>query len=116
MRALFLDRDGVINRMVKYGAIWDSPQKPSDVSLVPGIESVIAWANKIEIPVIQISNQPGVAKGKLTQEMADLIQAEVHDQLRNHSVYINASFVCPHHPNAVDKQLRVVCDCRKPAP
>ena len=44
-KALFLDRDGVMNRMVKYPSGWDSPQQPQDVRLVADIEKKIFFAN-----------------------------------------------------------------------
>ena len=51
-RVLFLDRDGVINRMVKYGYGWDSPQQPQDVKLVEGIAEIVLWANSQQILAI----------------------------------------------------------------
>lgn len=112
--ALLLDRDGVINRMVKYPDGWDSPQKPQDVKLVGGIEKVILWANKRKIPVIEISNQPGVAKGKMSREVSDAIEEKVHKYLNQKGVFIDKVYICPHHPEAVVAKLKKACNCRKP--
>lgn len=114
--ALFCDRDGVINRMVKYPDGWDSPQKPQDVRLVSGIEKVIMWANKNKILVVEVSNQPGVAKGKMDQKTSDAIEAKVHLLLGREGAVIDKTYICPHHPKAVVPGLKKLCDCRKPKP
>lgn len=116
MKALFLDRDGVINRMVRYGDGWDSPQDTADVRLVDGIVNIIRWANKNNVLVIEVSNQPGVAKGKMSQDTADNIERQIHDLLSKRGVYIDHQFICPHHPEAEMSELAVDCDCRKPKP
>ena len=114
--ALFLDRDGVVNRMVKYDYGWDSPQKLQDVRLVKDIEKIISWANQNKIPVIEVSNQPGVAKGKMDQKTSDAIEAKIHNLLKENGSIFNKTYICPHHPEAVISELRVICDCRKPKP
>ena len=114
--ALFLDRDGVINRMVKYNYGWDSPQNPQDVALVNDIEKVISWANKKGITLIEVSNQPGVAKGKMDQKTSDAIEKRVHQLLGDRGAFVDKVYICPHHPEAVVAQLKAVCDCRKPKP
>ena len=114
-RALFIDRDGIINRMVKYPNGWDSPQKPQDVKLVFGVEKVILWANKNGIPVVEISNQPGVAKGKMSKKISRDINKKLYLLLKDKGVYIDKAYICYHHSEAIIKELKV-CDCRKPKP
>lgn len=115
-KALFLDRDGVVNHMVLYNGSWDSPQSPKDVKLVKGIEKVISWANKNKILVIEISNQPGVAKGKMTQKISDAIEKKIHQLLKLEGATVNKIYICPHHPKAVIPKLKRKCNCRKPNP
>lgn len=115
-KALFIDRDGVINRMVRYAYGWDSPQRIEDVKLVNGIEKIIGWANDQKIPVIEITNQPGVAKGKLEQDESEAIQRRVEVLLKRKRAQIDGVYICPHHPEGVVPELSVVCDCRKPKP
>ena len=115
-KALFLDRDGVINRMVLYEDGWDSPQNPQDVELVDDVEKVISWANKKGITLIEVSNQPGVAKGKMDQKTSDAIEKRVHRLLGDKGALIDKVYICPHHPEAVVPELKAVCDCRKPKP
>lgn len=114
--ALFLDRDGIISRMVKYNYGWDSPQQPQDVRLVDDIAEIITWADRRKIPVIEITNQPGVALGKMSQETADTIEKKIHELLRLKGANMDGSYICPHHPDALIPELKMVCDCRKPKP
>ncbi|HCS78971.1 TPA: HAD family hydrolase [Patescibacteria group bacterium] len=115
-KALFLDRDGVMNRMVKYPSGWDSPQQPQDVRLVADIEKVISWANANSVLVIEVSNQPGVAKGKMSQETSDAIEEKIHSFLEEKAAIIDKTYICFHHPEAIVPELKKVCDCRKPKP
>lgn len=116
MRALFLDRDGIICHMVKYSAGWDSPQSVDDVKLVIGITEVIETAKDKGFQVIEISNQPGIAKGKQTKEKSDAIEKRAHDLLREKGISIDAVYICPHHPQGIIPELSIECDCRKPKP
>lgn len=102
--------------MVRYQTGWDSPQKPEDIKLVKGIIEVVKWANEKKIPVIEISNQPGAAKGKMTREQLDAIEARVHKLLREQGVKIDYKYICLHHPKGVVPKLTMDCECRKPKP
>lgn len=115
-KALFLDRDGVISRMVLYENGWDSAQKPGDVKLVTKIDKIISWANQNKLLVIEISNQPGVAKGKMSQKTSNAIEKRVHELLLQKNAYINRVFICPHHPSSIIPKFKINCDCRKPKP
>ena len=115
-KALFLDRDGVICHMVKYPDGFDSPQRVEDVKLVAGIEKVIQLAKNKKWRVFEISNQPGVAKGKQTQKLSDAIEAKVHELLGKADVGVDAVYICPHHPQGAVPELTIECNCRKPKP
>jgi D-glycero-D-manno-heptose 1,7-bisphosphate phosphatase len=115
-RALLIDRDGVMIHMVRYDYGWDSAQKPEDVSLVKGVDEIIAWANKEGIPVIEISNQPGIAKGKMSQEISNKIEKRTHELLVKNGAKVDNAYICQHHPKGVIAQLTCECDCRKPKP
>ena len=106
--AFFIDRDGVMIKMVRYDYGWDSAQKPKDVRLVEGVEKVVGWANRKSIPVIEISNQPGVAKGKMNQKTSEAIEKKTHELLAKKGVKVNNVCICPH--------LDGECECRKPKP
>jgi len=117
-KALFIDRDGVINDMVKYNKteMFDSPQTPNDIKITKKIDSVIRWANKNKILVIEISNQPGVAKGKMDQNTSNAIEAKIHKLLKDKQAAIDYKYICPHHPKGVIPKLTKNCRCRKPKP
>lgn len=113
-KVLFVDRDGVINRLVGYDYGWDSPQTPEDVKLVDGIAQVISWANENKIIVVEVSNQPGVAKGKMSQETSNKIEDRVHQLLKDNGATVDHFYICPHHPKGIVPELSIECDCRKP--
>jgi len=112
-RALFLDRDGILNDLVYYESSdeWESPRTLADLVLMPGIvEPLQALANAGWLLFI-ITNQPSYAKGKTSKEDLLAIEREIERTLP-----ITRGYVCLHHPHAVLDELRVHCDCRKPGP
>ena len=67
--AVFVDRDGVLNRMVQGAQGEDSPHRPEDLRLLPGAAAAVRALNERAVPVVLASNQPGIAKGKATTEL-----------------------------------------------
>lgn len=115
--ALFIDRDGVMNLMARSATEgFDSPQSVEQVELVEGVAEVIAYCNGKGIPVIEISNQPSVAKGKMSIEHLEAIEARVHQLLADQGAKVDATYRCLHHPKAVVASYLSECDCRKPKP
>lgn len=117
-KAIFLDRDGIINKMVfnHKENVYDSPQSPFEVELVDGIEQIISWANKRSIPVIEVTNQPGIAKGKQNRLTLESIEKRVHNLLGEKGVKVDGVYRCLHHPLGVVPKLTRKCSCRKPKP
>jgi D-glycero-D-manno-heptose 1,7-bisphosphate phosphatase len=115
-RALFLDRDGIINKMIHYPGGYDSPRKAKDVFLIRGVTEIINSANNNDVPVFIITNQPGVAKGKLTQNEFKKIQNKIIFLLEKAGAKIAYTYICPHHPDAINEKYKVNCECRKPQP
>ena len=115
-KALFLDRDGILNELVFYdsSAEWESPRNRADVTMIDGISDPLRRLAAAGWQVFIVTNQPSYAKGKTT--MRDLIEA--HDAiigfLTADGVPIINSYECFHHPDAIVPELRVICDCRKP--
>jgi D-glycero-D-manno-heptose 1,7-bisphosphate phosphatase len=109
-RAVFLDRDGVINKDV------DHLNKVEDLRLFPGTAKAIAKLNRAGFVVVVISNQAGVAKGILTAERHEEINAALLRRLARHGARVDAVQYCFHHPEAIIKKYRVKCLCRKPNP
>ena len=117
-RAIFLDRDGVINQMVYHPdfGIVDSPANPDEFVLRPGASQAIREINSQGYLAIVISNQPGVAKGKYTQKLLQAITEKMHRELARDGARLDAVYYCMHHPEAIVPKYKQVCDCRKPKP
>jgi D-glycero-D-manno-heptose 1,7-bisphosphate phosphatase len=115
---VILDRDGVINEIVynPRDNAMDSPTLPGQIRLVNGVAELIRHLNEWEIPVAVASNQPGVAKAKLSSGQLDAITARILELLESEGAAINRIFYCLHHPDAVVPALRYSCPCRKPRP
>ena len=117
-RAVFLDRDGVINDMVynaEFGLV-DSPANPDQLNLLPGVGDSIAALNEMGFKVFIVSNQPGIAKGKFN---SDLLRSMTEKMLRGVAQSggkIDKVYYCLHHPKAQVESYRISCDCRKPRP
>jgi len=117
-RAVFLDRDGVINQMVYHPdfGLVDSPANPDEFSLLPGVSQAIHQINNMGLLAIVISNQPGVAKGKSTESLLEATTDKMHHELAQDGARLDAVYYCMHHPDAVVSKYRSICDCRKPKP
>ncbi|MDO8491085.1 MAG: HAD family hydrolase [Dehalococcoidia bacterium] len=118
MKAAFLDRDGVINPLVYYEeqGIIDSPFTAEQFNLLPGIGPAISRLHQLGYKVILASNQPGVAKGHMTEAAFERIRNKMRDELARQGAAIDGERYCLHHPEAIVHELMLDCDCRKPKP
>lgn len=114
--AVFLDRDGVINAMIQVGDEVDSPLRVEQVALLPRAGAAIRKLKEAGLPVIVVSNQPVIAKGKTSPDELDRITQSIQDSVEREGGAFDAVYYCLHHPHAVVKDLKAVCECRKPAP
>ncbi|MBI2476197.1 MAG: HAD-IIIA family hydrolase [Candidatus Taylorbacteria bacterium] len=115
-RAIFLDRDGIINELrydPEYGVI-ESPLNTAQVRLVFGIVPLLKWAKKLGYLLIIISNQPNLALAKTSEANFARISRKIKGLLKKEAVTIDAEYYCFHHPFAKVKKFRKKCDCRKP--
>jgi D-glycero-D-manno-heptose 1,7-bisphosphate phosphatase len=101
--ALFVDRDGVLNRDV--GLLAD----PGQLELLPGVPAALARVNAAGIPVVVVSNQSVVDRGLLGPRGLAPIHDELARLLAAGGAHVDAFFICPHRPAAG-------CSCRKPEP
>jgi len=117
-RAVFLDRDGVINPMWRNSGdgVVDSPADATQFSLLPGVASAIAAVNRSGRLAIVISNQPGVAPAKFSSTARQAITTRMHAELRAGGARPDAVYYCPHHPDGVVPDFAIRCTCRKPEP
>jgi D,D-heptose 1,7-bisphosphate phosphatase len=113
-RAIFLDRDGVINREV--GNI----SHPDQFELLPGVAQAVRAINESGYLSIVITNQPVIAKGFCTVTGLAAIHKKMETLLGNDRAYLDSLFYCPHHPEkgfpGELPELKIECDCRKPRP
>ena len=107
-KAVFLDRDGVINEDV------DHLHKVADLRILPGAAEAIKILRERGYLTIVISNQSVVAKGMATIEDMEAIHREMEDRLAKEGAVLHGIYYCPHHPNGVIAEYTRVCDCRKP--
>jgi D-glycero-D-manno-heptose 1,7-bisphosphate phosphatase len=117
-KAVFLDRDGVINEVVyhKEMGILDSPANSSEIKLLPDVGKAINKFKNLGFKVIIISNQPGIAKDKFTMDAFEEMKEKVRDELRKQGASVDAEYYCLHHPEAKIEEYKEICDCRKPKP
>lgn len=100
-KALFLDRDGVLDELVYYADSneWEAPRRVEDVRVIPAAFDAVARAKNAGFAIVVITNQPSFAKGKISRESLEEVHARIVGELK--------SYVCFHHPDDG-------CDCRKP--
>lgn len=113
-KAIFLDRDGTINRYV--GFLRDIDQ----FELLPDVAEAIKKINVSGYLCIVVTNQPVIARGEVTILELDEIHNKMETLLGLEGAYIDALYYCPHHPHKGYKdeipELKCDCDCRKPKP
>lgn len=120
--AVFLDRDGTLNEIVLNEDIEqpDSPLKPEDLHLIPGVPEALRILKSLGYLLVVITNQPAAAKGKTTAGRLYEVNHRFIELLAEKGVGIDEVMMCLHHPvgsaNCKDTFLISSCDCRKPAP
>lgn len=109
-RALFLDRDGVIN--VDRGYVG----RAEDFEIIPGIVDVLQVGQSRGYLLIVVTNQSGIARGYFTNEDYAALELHMRQRFSEFGITFSAVYHCPHHPDGVVPELSVKCSCRKPAP
>ena len=117
-RAVFLDRDGVINELVYHQEqeVIDSPFTPGQFKFIPGVTEALKALRQDGYLTILVSNQPGIAKGHMTTKNFELIRQKMNSELKADGAEFNGEYYCLHHPEAVVEKYRAQCDCHKPLP
>jgi D-glycero-D-manno-heptose 1,7-bisphosphate phosphatase len=117
-RAVFLDRDGVINEVVyhKEMGIVDSPFTVEQFKILADIGKAINKFHELGFIVILVSNQPGIAKDHHDMETFQNIREKMINELARENASLDAEYYCFHHPEAKIGEYKVICECRKPKP
>ncbi len=116
--AIFLDRDGVLNELVREPATCtaESPLEPASVRLAAGAPEAVAELERAGFALVCVTNQPAAAKGKTTIDQLCAVHERVLELLHDHGARVDASLLCPHHPAGCVPPLARSCCCRKPRP
>jgi D-glycero-D-manno-heptose 1,7-bisphosphate phosphatase len=117
-RAVFLDRDGVLNRLILNPATgaFESPHRAGDLLLTPGAGAQLTRLRAAGYLLFLVSNQPSYAKGKASLEALQAVHQALEAGLAAQGAGFDAVYYCYHHPDAVVPELKGPCACRKPAP
>jgi len=118
VRAVLLDRDGIINDLVYYPehGIVDSPFVPEQFRLMAGVGPALRRFKELDYLLIVVSNQPGIAKGHFDAKTFEEIRLTMQKNLRNFGVELDGEYYCLHHPFAKRPEYGLDCECRKPKP
>ncbi|MGB6431913.1 MAG: HAD-IIIA family hydrolase, partial [Candidatus Acidiferrales bacterium] len=103
-RALFLDRDGVLNALVRRDGRWLSPLRLADFAVLPGVARAVRKLRRAGLLALVVTNQPELTRGRL--HAAEL---ERMHQTLDREIELDGIYVCPHRD--ADH-----CECRKPLP
>lgn len=113
-KAIFLDRDGTINKYVGFLRDID------DFELIDGVTEAIRKINESGYLVIVVTNQPVIARGEVSYDELEEIHNKMETLLGKEGAYLDAIYYCPHHPHkgyeGERPELKIDCDCRKPKP
>lgn len=113
-KAIFLDRDGTINRYIGF------LRRPEEFELLPGAAEAIRRINASGYLAIVVTNQPVIARGEVTYEGLREIHNKMETLLGQEGAYLDGLYFCPHHPHkgyaGEIPELKIDCGCRKPKP
>lgn len=113
-KAIFLDRDGTINKYVGFLRNVD------EFELMDGVAEAIGKINRSGYLTIVVTNQPVIARGEVSWDELQEIHNKMETLLGLEGVYLDGIYFCPHHPHkgyvGEVPELKFDCDCRKPKP
>lgn len=109
-KAVFLDRDGVINRDHGYVYRWE------DFEFIPGAIDAMRLLKKAGYALVIVTNQSGIARGYYTEKQYKQLTAALQAELSRQGVSVDGIYHCPHHRQGTVAEYAIECDCRKPGP
>jgi D-glycero-D-manno-heptose 1,7-bisphosphate phosphatase len=117
-RAVFLDRDGVLNSLVLNHQTndFEPPHHQKDLVLFPYTLEILQILQEAHFELFLLSNQPDYAKGKTTLENLKKVQEKLDRILRSERIQFREYYYCYHHPQGKVPEYSFECLCRKPKP
>lgn len=106
--AVFLDRDGTINREVSYLS------RPEQLKLIGGAGRAVADIRRAGYKAVVVTNQSGLARGLFTTDDLDKIHQRLRELLKAEGAELDGIYYCPHHPEGSVEEFSRSCACRKP--
>jgi len=117
-KAIFLDRDGVINELV-YSESLKEFRAPFYISEIKFVQEIFSFCQKMldeNYKLFIVSNQPDYAKGYCSLKDLLSVHNYIHTELISHNIYFTEYYYCYHHPEGIIKPYSYNCECRKPSP
>ena len=117
-KAIFLDRDGVLNELVLNPVTgeYEPPHSPDDLIIFPDVIECLRILQTAGFELFLVSNQPDYAKGKTTLENIHAVHTRFDYILTSEGIHFQKYYYCFHHPNGIVPEYSVSCECRKPNP
>lgn len=113
-KAVFIDRDGTLNEDI--GHI----RKSDELKIFDYVSKSVQRLNLAEWRTILVTNQPVIARGEITKAELKVIHSKLEWELAKKGAYLDRILYCPHYPKngfqGEVPELKIVCNCRKPAP
>jgi D-glycero-D-manno-heptose 1,7-bisphosphate phosphatase len=108
--AVFIDRDGTLNEEVGYLC------RAEDVALTPGSAAALARLNALGVPVLVVTNQAGIGRGKYGWDAFRAVSARIDELLAAEGAHVDGVYAAPHHPKGVGEYAHPDHPDRKPNP
>lgn len=109
-KAVFLDRDGNINRDVGYPNSFDS------VHIYPYSFEAVRRINAAGLLAVVVTNQSGIARGLILETQLKALHDSMINEFKEHGARLDGIYYCPHFPYSLEPQYKQNCQCRKPFP
>jgi D,D-heptose 1,7-bisphosphate phosphatase len=113
-KAIFIDRDGTINKYVGF------LRSKNDFELMEGVAKAVRKINESGYLAIVVTNQPVIARGEMGPEELQDIHNKMETLLGLEGAYLDGIYYCPHHPHKGYEgerlEYKIECECRKPKP
>jgi D-glycero-D-manno-heptose 1,7-bisphosphate phosphatase len=106
--AVFLDRDGTLIRDVGY------LRQVDQLEILPGVPAALRLLRERGFKLVVVTNQSAVARGWMSEDELAKINAALGAELARQGARLDATYYCPHHPEAGEGPYRQSCSCRKP--